>query len=61
MHKADEIAPGEAVLHGGDGALANRRPDAAEQRLEANAMFVGRPQFDLSSGKGGGDLPQQWS
>lgn len=59
MDETHQVAPGEAVLHGGDGALANRRPDAAEERLEANAVFVGRPEFDLGSGKGGGDLPQQ--
>jgi len=55
MHKADQVAPGKAVLHGGDGALANWRPDAPEQRFEANAMLVGGPQFDLRLREGGGD------
>ncbi len=48
MDEADEIAPGEAVLHDGDRALPDRRPDPAQQRLEADAMLVGRPQFDLA-------------
>ncbi len=55
MDKADEIAPGKAVLHRGDGTLTNRRPDPAEERLEADAMFIGGPQFDLRPRKGGGD------
>ena len=40
MHEADEIAPGVAVLHRSDGALANRRPDPTQERLEADAMLV---------------------
>jgi len=50
MHKADEVAPGKAVLHGGDGPLPDRGPDAAQQGFEANTMFVGRPQLDLGVG-----------
>ena len=59
MDEADEVAPGEAVLHEGDRALANRRPDATQERLEADAMLVGRPQLDRGVGKGGGDRAQQ--
>ena len=55
MDKAHQIAPGKAVLHDRCGALPNGRPEAGEQRFEANAMFVGGPQFDLRVRKGGGD------
>ncbi len=51
MDEAHEVAPGEAVLHGGDRTVADWRPDAAQQRLQADPMFVGRPQFDLRVGK----------
>ncbi len=59
MDKADKIAPSKAVLHGGDRTLADRRPDPAQQRLQADTMLVGRPQLDLRVGKGGGDCLQQ--
>ena len=51
MDKADQIAPGVAMLHGGERALARRRPDPAQERFEADAVFVGRPQLDLAWGK----------
>ena len=47
MDKADEVAPLEAVLDGGNRTLANRRPDPPEQRFEADPMFIGRPQLHL--------------
>jgi hypothetical protein len=37
----------------------SRRPHPAQQRLEANAVFVGRPQLHAGLREGGGDLPQQ--
>jgi hypothetical protein len=43
------------MLDSGNGSLANRRPDPMEQRLEANAMFVGGPQLNLRVGKRGRD------
>jgi len=43
VDKAHQRAPGKAVLHGGDGPLADRCPHPAQQRFEANAMLVGRP------------------
>lgn len=46
MDEANQIAPSEAMLDGSNGSLANRRPDLAEQRLQANAVFVGGPQLD---------------
>ena len=54
MDEPDEIAPGEALLHGGDGPLADRRPHPPQERFQANAMFIGGPQLHLSMGKGGG-------
>jgi len=33
MDKADEVTPGKAVLHCGHWPLANRRPDAPQERL----------------------------
>ena len=45
MGKADQSAPGEAMLDEGVRARTGRRPDAAQQRLEPNAMLVGHPQF----------------
>lgn len=59
MDEADEPAPGKAVLDQRHGSLAPRRPEAAQERLQADAMFVGGPEFDLGVGKGGGDRLQQ--
>ncbi len=57
VHEADQVAPGEAMAHGGDGALANRRPDAPQEWFQANALFIGGPQLDLRLWEGGGDRP----
>ena len=59
MDEAHQVAPGVAMLNRGDGPLPNRRPDAAQQRLEANAMLVRCPQFHRGVGKGSSDLAQQ--
>jgi hypothetical protein len=59
MHKPDEVAPCEAVPHWCHRTLANRRPHAAQQRFQADAMFVGRPQLDACARKGGRDLAEQ--
>lgn len=40
MHKADEVAPGKAVLHDSNRPLSDRRPDLAEQRFQANAVLI---------------------
>jgi hypothetical protein len=53
-------APGEAVPHTGQRPLPPRCPDAAQERLAANAVVVGgphAPQFHAGVGEGGGDLP----
>jgi hypothetical protein len=57
VHKADQIAPAKAVLHDGTGPLANRGPDPAEERLEADPVLVQRPGLDLRLGEGGRDRP----
>src|SRR5258708_38626722 len=54
MHTADQVAPGKAVLDRGDGALANRRPDAPQEWFQADAMLVSGPQLDLRVWEGGG-------
>ena len=62
VDKAHQIAPREAVLHGGDGPLADRCPHPTQQRFQADAMLVGRPHappLDLGVRKGGGHRLQQ--
>lgn len=55
MDKADEIAPGKAVLDHGGGTLANRRPNLAQQRLQADTVFVGGPEFNRGVREGVSD------
>ena len=52
MDEADEVAPFVAMLHWGDRAVSLGRPDPTQDRLEANAMFIDRPQLDLRLGEG---------
>jgi len=59
MDETHQVAPFEAVADWGEGPLANRRPDASEQRLEAATMFIGRPQLDLRVGKRGRYRPNE--
>jgi len=59
MDKANQVAPGKAVLHRGHWTLTDWRPDAAQQRFQANTMFIGGPNFDLGVGKRGGDRLDQ--
>ena len=51
MDETDDVAPRIAVLDRSDRSLPDRRPDAAQDGLEANAMLVGRPQLDLGARK----------
>jgi len=44
--EAIEIEPLVAVVATGDGTAAARRPDLAQDRLQAEAVFVERPNFD---------------
>ena len=45
-----DIEPFEAVVPGGDGALAARGPDPAENRLQPDPVFVGAKDFDGCAG-----------
>src|SRR5690242_205153 len=44
--EAVQIKPLVAVMAPGDGAAATRRPDLAQDRLQAEAVFIERPDFD---------------
>ena len=59
MDKADEIAPGKAVLDHGGWTLANRRPNLAQQRLQADTVFVGGPEFNGGVREGVSDGPYE--
>jgi len=59
MHEADEIAPGEAMLDDGGWTRATRRPDPAEQRLQADTVVIGGPQFTRRLGECIGDRPYE--
>ncbi len=53
MNEPDQIAPGVAVLDNGDWSLPLRRPDPAQERLQPDAVLVGRPQLDSGLGEDG--------
>jgi hypothetical protein len=63
LHKADQGAPLEAVLHWGEGPLPVETPDRVQDRLEPNAVLVDGPELDArlgedmgeDMGEGGGD------
>jgi len=59
MDEPHQIAPGEAVLDDGGGALADGRPGLPQQRLESDAVFVGRPQLHRRLGEDVGDFNHQ--
>src|SRR6476620_1954479 len=61
MDEAHQVAPGVAMLYRGNGALPDRRPDAAAERFQADAMLIRCPQFHCGVGKGDGNLAQQRS
>ena len=44
--EAVQIKPLVAVMATGDGAAATRRPDLAQDRFQAEAVFIERPDFD---------------
>lgn len=46
--KATEVEPLVALLDRRDGALPDRGPDPTDERQEADPMFIGRPELDLS-------------
>ena len=59
MDEAHQIAPFVAVLHGSEGTLAVDTPDLVQDGLQANAVFVDRPQLDGGVGEGRRHLAQQ--
>jgi hypothetical protein len=59
VDEADELAPGEAVAHHGDGSVPFGRPDSPQERLEPDAVLVGGPQFDRRLGMGSGHRAYQ--
>jgi len=59
MHEAHQRAPGEAVAHQRGGSPPNRRPDPPQERLQADAVLVGRPQLDARLGEGRRDGGQE--
>src|SRR3954463_10463255 len=46
LHEGDHVEPLEAVVAGGARSLAFRRPDAAEDRLQPDAVLVRGEDFD---------------
>ncbi len=61
MDEADEVAPREAVLDRREGTLAVAAPHLMQDRLEANAVLVDRPQLDRRLRKGSRDCTEQWA
>lgn len=59
MDETHRRAPGVAVLDRSEGALVVKAPDLAQDRLQADAVLVHRPQLDLRLREGGGHLPQK--
>lgn len=57
MDETDPMSPGNAMLDRSEGALPMQRPCLAQERLEADAVLVHRPQFNRGLRKGSGDLP----
>jgi hypothetical protein len=59
MGKGDQIAPIVARLNGRERALSRQRPDALEDRLQADAMFVSGPDLNFRVRIGGGQRAAQ--
>src|SRR5258706_4613213 len=59
MHKPDEVAPLEAMLHGHQRPLPVDAPDLVQDRLEANAVLVDRPELDLGLQEDGRNRTEQ--
>lgn len=58
VDETDQVAPGEAVLDGSNGALVANRPDFVHERLKSDTMLIDRPQFYPAVREGGCYLPQ---
>jgi hypothetical protein len=59
MHKAHQVAPVVAVLHGGQGTPLIQTPYFPQDRFQPNAMLVHGPQLNRGMRIGGGDLAQE--
>jgi hypothetical protein len=57
MHEAHEIAPLIAVLDGRKGPLSVKTPDFVQDRFQADAMLIDRPELDRRLRERGRDLP----
>ena len=55
MDKADEVAPGVAVLDRRDGPLPVEAPDFVQDGFQPDTVLVRRPELDLGVREGGGD------
>src|SRR5271165_5514856 len=55
MDKAHQVAPVIAVLHRSNRAFTVKAPDLLQNRLEADAMLIHSPQFDLCRWESGRD------
>ena len=56
LDEAGDVKPFEAVVAKRDGPLADGRPDAARDRLQADAVFVRGPDLDDGAGTTGAFL-----
>ena len=61
MDEADEVAPLVPMLHRRERALSVKTPDFVEDRFQADAMLVDRPEFDAGAGEGRHDFPEEWA
>ena len=59
MDKAQQIAPLVAMLDRSQRTLAVDTPDFVQDRLQPDAVFVDRPEFDAGLREGGRDLPEE--
>jgi hypothetical protein len=59
VHKAGQVAPRKAVLHGCDRALDVQRPGLRQDWLETDAVLVYGPQLDGGLREGDCNLLQQ--
>lgn len=59
MHEPDQVAPVEAVLNGGGGALPVEAPDFVQDGLQADAVLIDAPQLEGGLREGSRYLSQQ--
>jgi hypothetical protein len=59
MDETHEVAPLISMLHWGKRTLAVQTPHRVQNRFQANAMLVDRPEFDDAAWKGRDDLAEE--